>query len=81
MAGDRSSHKGSIPFFGGIAIFTGVIFSLLFWADIENIQYILVSILIVFIVGLIDDLRLTPFKKLIGQIIATLILIFLVTSN
>ena len=76
--GNRSSHKGSIPFFGGIAIFTGVICSLLFWSDIENIQFILVSILIVFIVGLIDDLRqITAFKKLIGQIIATLILIFL----
>jgi len=76
--GDRSSHNGSIPFFGGIAIFTGIICSLLFWADIENIQYILVSILIVFIVGLIDDLRqITAFKKIIGQIIATLILIFL----
>jgi UDP-GlcNAc:undecaprenyl-phosphate GlcNAc-1-phosphate transferase len=76
--GDRASHQGSTPFFGGIAIFTGVICSLLFWADIENIQYILVSILIVFIVGLIDDLReITAFKKLIGQIIATLILIFL----
>ena len=36
------------------------------------------SILIVFIVGLIDDLRvITAFKKLIGQILATLILIFL----
>ena len=77
-AGDRSSHKVSTPFFGGIAIFTGIICSLLFWADIENIQYILVSILIVFIVGVIDDLRqITAFKKLIGQIIATLILIFL----
>jgi UDP-GlcNAc:undecaprenyl-phosphate GlcNAc-1-phosphate transferase len=76
--GDRASHKGSTPFFGGIAIFTGVICSLLFWADIENIQYILVCILIVFIVGLIDDLRqITAFKKLIGQIVATLILIFL----
>ena len=75
--GDRASHEGSTPFFGGIAIFTGVICSLLFWADIEDIQYILVSILIVFIVGLIDDLRqITAFKKLIGQIIATLILIF-----
>jgi len=76
--GDRASHQGSTPFFGGIAIFTGVVSSLLFWSDIENIQYILVSILIVFIVGLIDDLRqITAFKKLIGQIIATLILIFL----
>ena len=76
--GDRASHHGSTPFFGGIAIFMGVVCSLLFWSDIENIQYILVSILIVFIVGLIDDLRqITAFKKLIGQIIATLILIFL----
>ncbi|MDB9909988.1 undecaprenyl/decaprenyl-phosphate alpha-N-acetylglucosaminyl 1-phosphate transferase [Flavobacteriales bacterium] len=77
-SGDRSSHKVSTPFFGGIAIFTGVIFSLLFWSDIESIQFILVSILTVFIVGLIDDLRkITAFKKLIGQIIATFVLIFL----
>ena len=78
-AGDRSSHQVSTPFFGGIAIFTGVICSLIFWADnFENIQYTLVSILIVFIVGLIDDLRaITAFKKLIGQILATLVLILL----
>jgi len=78
-AGDRSSHQVSTPFFGGIAIFTGVVFSLIFWADnFENIQYTLVSILIVFIVGLIDDLRaISAFKKLIGQIIATLVLILL----
>ena len=76
--GDRASHQGSTPFFGGIAIFAGVICSLLFWSDIENIQFILVSIFIVFIVGLIDDLRkITAFKKLIGQIMATLVLIFL----
>ena len=76
--GDRASHQGSTPFFGGIAIFVGVICSLLFWSDIENIQFILVSIFIVFIVGLIDDLRqITAFKKLIGQIMATLVLIFL----
>lgn len=78
-AGDRSSHEVSTPFFGGIAIFTGVVFSLIFWADnFENIQYSLVSILIVFIVGLIDDLRtITAFKKLVGQILATLVLILL----
>tara|TARA_B110000908_G_scaffold7667_1_gene9548 strand:+ start:41 stop:1087 length:1047 start_codon:yes stop_codon:yes gene_type:complete len=76
-AGIRASHKGSVPIFGGIAIFTGIIFSLLFWADIENIQYLLVSILIIFFVGVIDDLLvLSPFKKIVGQIIATLIIIF-----
>jgi UDP-N-acetylmuramyl pentapeptide phosphotransferase/UDP-N-acetylglucosamine-1-phosphate transferase len=67
-----------VPIFGGIAIFTGIIFSLLFWADIENIQYLLVSILIVFFVGVIDDLlELSPLKKLVGQVMATLIIIFL----
>ena len=78
-AGVRASHKGSVPVFGGIAIFSGIIFSLLFWADdIENIQYLLVSILIVFFVGVIDDLLvLSPFKKIVGQVIATLIIIFL----
>ena len=77
-AGSRASHKGSVPIFGGIAIFSGIIFSLLFWADIENIQYLLVSILIVFFVGVIDDLlELSPFKKLVGQVMATLIIIFL----
>ena len=77
-AGTRASHKGSVPIFGGIAIFSGIIFSLLFWADIENIQYLLVSILIVFFVGVIDDLLvLSPFKKIVGQVIATLIIIFL----
>ena len=76
-AGIRASHKGSVPIFGGIAIFTGIIFSLLFWADIENIQYLLVSILIVFFVGVIDDLLvLSPFKKIVGQVIAISIIIF-----
>jgi len=76
--GIRASHKGSVPIFGGIAIFSGIIFSLLFWADIENIQYLLVSILIVFFVGVIDDLLvLSPFKKIVGQVIATSIIIFL----
>ena len=77
-AGIRASHKGSVPIFGGIAIFSGIIFSLLFWADIENIQFILVSILIVFFVGVIDDLLvLSPTKKIVGQIISVLILVFL----
>ena len=30
VPGKRASHKRSIPIFGGIAIFSGVIFSLLF---------------------------------------------------
>ena len=78
VAGKRAAHEGSTPIFGGIAIFSGIIFSLLFWADLGNIQFLLVSFLIVFFVGVIDDLlTLSPIKKLIGQIIAILIIIFL----
>ena len=78
VAGKRASHSGSVPIFGGIAIFSGIIFSVLFWAGLESMQFILVSCLILFFVGVIDDLlALTPIKKLIGQIIAVLIVIYL----
>jgi len=78
LAGERASHKGSVPIFGGIAIFSGVMFSLLFWSELANIQFILASLLIVFFVGVIDDLlALSPTKKLIGQIISVLIIIYL----
>jgi UDP-N-acetylmuramyl pentapeptide phosphotransferase/UDP-N-acetylglucosamine-1-phosphate transferase len=78
LAGERASHKGSVPIFGGIAIFAGVMFSLLFWSELANIQFILASLLIIFFVGVIDDLlALSPVKKLIGQIISVLIIIYL----
>jgi len=77
-AGERSSHIGEIPIFGGIAIFAGIIFSLLFWAEIEQIQFIIVSMLVVFFVGVIDDLlSLSPTRKVVGQIIAILMIIYL----
>ena len=94
-AGKRASHEGNVPIFGGIAIFAGIIFSLLFWITLTpqeqlveevmglikqsvNIQFILASFLIVFFIGVIDDLlTLSPIKKLIGQIISILIIIYL----
>jgi len=77
-AGARSSHIGKVPIFGGIAIFAGIIFSLLFWAEIEQIRFIIVSTFVVFFIGVLDDLlSLSPTKKLIGQILAILIIIHL----
>lgn len=77
-AGARSSHIGEIPIFGGIAIFLGIIFSLIIWAEIDQIQFIIVSMFVVFFIGVIDDLlSLSVGKKLIGQIIAILIIIYL----
>ena len=78
VPGERASHKRTVPVFGSIAIFSGIIFPLIFWAEIDNIQFVLASFLIVFFVGVIDDLLgLTPYKKLVGQIIAILIVIYL----
>ncbi|MEC9209674.1 MAG: MraY family glycosyltransferase [Bacteroidota bacterium] len=77
VPGKRASHEVSVPIFGGVAIFIGIILSLLFWTDIYNIQFIILSFVIVFFLGIIDDLLgLTPYKKLIGQIFAILIVIY-----
>ena len=76
--GGRHSHEGQTPIFGGIAIFAGLLFSLLFWAKLEEIQFILVSLIIVFFIGLLDDLlSLTPTRKLIGLFSSIFVLMFL----
>ena len=48
FGGGRNSHEGGIPIFGGVAIFAGLLFSLIFWSELEKIQFILVSLIIVF---------------------------------
>ncbi len=76
-AGERASHQGSVPVFGGVCIFAGFIFSLLFWSDMPNLQFIIASITIIFLAGIIDDLlSLTPYKKIIIQVISILLLIY-----
>ncbi len=78
LPGERNEYARKVPISGGIAILIGMIFSIIFFAEIGNIHYLLVSILVVFFVGLIDDLLgLSPFKKILGQLISILILIYL----
>lgn len=76
----RSSHTVSTPSLGGIAIFSGAIFSFIMWTPFEefaNLQYILCAFIILFLVGARDDIApLSPKYKLAGQILAALILIF-----
>ena len=77
-SGGRNSHEGAIPILGGVAIFSGILFSLIFWSDLKDIQFILVSLIIVFFIGIIDDLlSLSPLRKLIGQILSILVIIYL----
>ncbi len=78
--GERTSHSSSVPTLGGLGIFAGLIFSVTFWTPFtvfSELQYILCALIIIFLIGAKDDIvPLTPKKKLIGQILAALILIF-----
>jgi len=76
----RSSHTKPTPCIGGIPIFMGIMFTTLLitphhqWA---SLQYILGAVVIVFMVGFKDDIEgLTPWKKMVGLIVAIAILIF-----
>ena len=78
---DRTSHNGSIPLLGGVAIFGGIIMgSSLFIpeADQERFRYILAALVVLFFVGQKDDIIGISWRnKLIAQIIAACILVFL----
>jgi len=75
----RKQHKCAIPTLGGLAIFAGLIFSLTFWSNqsqIVELQYIISAITILFFLGMKDDMiALRAYKKLIGQLIAAVILV------
>lgn len=77
---ERTAHKNAVPTLGGIGIFGGVIFSIILWTPFQvfgNLQYILSAFVIIFLIGAKDDIMpLTPYKKMLGQLFAVLILVF-----
>ncbi len=81
IPGRRKIHKKITPSMGGIAIFIGFIIAALIWMDIpqwKETRYLLIALCIVFFIGVRDDLvPLRPFMKLLGQIVAALIIITL----
>jgi UDP-N-acetylmuramyl pentapeptide phosphotransferase/UDP-N-acetylglucosamine-1-phosphate transferase len=76
---NRKTHSENVPTLGGIAIFAGLIFSLTFWSDqnqIQELQYILASLIILFFMGIKDDIvLLSAIKKLFGQVLAAAIIV------
>ena len=78
--GERRSHQRSIPTLGGIAMFAGLIFALTLWVPFgtyPKVQYIIAAYLIIFLIGAKDDIiPLTPYKKLLGQVVAAGLLVF-----
>jgi UDP-GlcNAc:undecaprenyl-phosphate/decaprenyl-phosphate GlcNAc-1-phosphate transferase len=76
----RKLHKIPIPSLGGIAIFIGYISAILCFikfSEFPEFQTYLFCFLIIFFVGIQDDLlNISPVKKLIAQIFVSAILIF-----
>jgi UDP-GlcNAc:undecaprenyl-phosphate GlcNAc-1-phosphate transferase len=81
IPGRRKIHKKVTPSMGGIAIFCGFFISSLIWIDFigrSDIKFILVALFVIFFIGVRDDLvPLRAILKLIGQILAASLLIFL----
>ena len=75
----RSSHKETTPCIGGVPIFVGIIFTSLLLTPLAawgNLQFILAALVLVFLVGLKDDLEgLSPLHKILGLIAAIAILV------
>jgi len=75
----RRSHVRQIPTLGGVAIFAGFSLSagsFISHSFLPSMQYVIVACIVMFFVGLKDDiLAIAAHKKLIGQIVAALVLI------
>ena len=76
---ERTVHSHRIPTLGGLAIFAGITISSLIFVDISlmpELKLIIAAVLVLFFIGIKDDiLIIAPLTKLIGQIIAVLIII------
>ena len=81
IPGRRKIHKKVTPSMGGIAIFIGFFISSLIWTNIQElgyIKFILVALFVIFFIGVRDDLvPLRAMVKLVGQIMAASLVIFL----
>ncbi|MBI5914960.1 MAG: undecaprenyl/decaprenyl-phosphate alpha-N-acetylglucosaminyl 1-phosphate transferase [Bacteroidetes bacterium] len=78
---ERRSHAVRTPRLGGVAIFAGSIFSIMLWTPFAqyggDLQYVLCAFILIFLVGVKDDIAsISPTKKLMVEILAAFILFF-----
>lgn len=69
----RTVHESLTPRLGGVAVFAGFMSALTIFADLSNgIQQLLAGCIVLFFVGLKDDLvTISVAKKFVGQLLAT----------
>lgn len=76
---DRKVHATPVPSLGGIGIFAGFILGFLIAvpAGLIEVQYFGAAFLVIFFLGLKDDIVvLTPLKKFLGQLLAAFIIVY-----
>ncbi|MFN0215600.1 MAG: glycosyltransferase family 4 protein [Saprospiraceae bacterium] len=75
---ERSSHQEPTPSLGGIGIFAGMVCGIVLWTpegSFSVLQYILAAFVLIFLIGILDDLLpISPGKKLGGQFLVAIIL-------
>ncbi|WP_240935494.1 MraY family glycosyltransferase [Hymenobacter sp. HDW8] len=69
----RTVHESLTPRLGGVAVFAGFMSALTIFADLNNgVQQLLAGCIVLFFVGLKDDLvSISVTKKFVGQLLAT----------
>jgi UDP-GlcNAc:undecaprenyl-phosphate/decaprenyl-phosphate GlcNAc-1-phosphate transferase len=75
----RTMHESLTPRLGGLAIFAGFMSALSIFGEIENgVQKLLAGCIVIFFIGLKDDIvSVSAFKKFFVQILATGIIMFM----
>ena len=75
---ERSSHQEPTPSLGGIGIFAGAACGIVLWTPTGSfgvLQYILAAFVLIFLIGILDDLLpISAGKKLGGQFLVAVIL-------
>jgi UDP-GlcNAc:undecaprenyl-phosphate GlcNAc-1-phosphate transferase len=80
---ERKLHRRSVPTIGGIIIFSAILFSYSLWfpegqGGFNEFKYLTASLVILFFVGVKDDIIGTaPVKKLLAHIIVAFILVMM----
>lgn len=78
---ERKVHQQLVPPLGGVAIFIAFILSTIIATtnlDFQLLKYVIASVMLMFFIGLKDDLiAISPKKKLLIQVCAALILVVL----
>ncbi len=80
MPDERKIHHTPITPLGGLGIFAGFVFGCmltLHFTQSNDLQYFIAASLVIFFLGLKDDiLVISPVKKFIGQVLAAFIIIY-----